>query len=154
MTIITQKKIEALPQMDALTANVIDMLRGMGVLFPVQIDEDDIQQFPTDITQISLVELGSLQSYWSAMYARSTGLHGILTAQKRSLKYQISKLKPVVVKSEDPNMHLALADFEAQFARVDIAESIMTGVVDGHKRYADACSREISRLRIEAELSR
>lgn len=150
--LITQTAIQTQPNMDALTSTVIDMLRGMGVLFPAQIEEDEVQQFPIDITQISLVELGSLQSYWSAMYARSTGLHGVLTAQKRSLKYQISKMKPTAIKNDQ--VALALSDLEAQFARVDVAEAIMGGVVDGHKRYADACSREISRIRIEADLSR
>lgn len=152
MSIITQAPIQTQPNMDALTTSVVEMLKGMGILFPVQIEVDEVVQFPMDITQISLLELGALQSYWSAMYARDTGIHGILTAQKRSLRYQISKMKPMA--PNNAQVAIALSDLEGQFARVDVAEAIMGGIVDGHKRYAEACSREISRIRVEADLSR
>jgi hypothetical protein len=139
-------------EVDAITAQVVKMLSDMGVIFPTRIDPATIVQFPLDITAVGLMELGELHSYWTAMYARDSGLHGMIIAVKRSVKYQISKIKP---SAKDGNpAQVKLVELEARFAQVDAMDVIMAGVVDGHKRYADAASREMTRRSVEASMSR
>lgn len=160
MTDITQTPIQNhdMKDLDGITQQVIRVLADMGITFPTPIDPSTIVQFPLDITQIGLLELGELQSFWTAMYARDTGVHGVVIAQKRALKFQISRVKQGIpsIKDEDAKARALThqAQLEAQFARVDGMDVILEGVCDSHKRYADAASRELSRRQIEASLSR
>jgi hypothetical protein len=144
-------------QLDPITMQVVRLLNDMGIMFPTPIDQKSIKQFPLDITQAGMLELGELHSYWTAMHARDSGVHGMIKAQKRSLKFSIGKMKPGLTNS-DPKIKaqasIRMNELEAMFARVDAMDAIMEAVVDGHKRYAEACSRELSRRQIEATLSR
>jgi hypothetical protein len=144
--------------LDPVTQQVVRILGELGMTFPTSISPDEIVQFPLDITQLGLLELGELHSYWTAMHARDTGIHGMIIACKRSLKYQIAQMKPVLAAAKDDvskqRAQVRLHELEGQFARMDAADVIMDGICDGHKRYADAASRELSRRQIEATLSR
>jgi len=139
-------------ELDSITAEMVQTLKNMGIIFPIQIKDENIIQFPLDITAVSLLELGELHSYWCAMYARDSGIHGMVVAMKRSVKYKISKIKP---SAKDGNpAQVKLMELEAQFAQIDAMDSILAGVAEGHKRYADAVSREMTRRSVEASLSR
>lgn len=144
--------------LDPITQQVVRILNQMGITFPTHIDPDTIVQFPLDITGLGLLELGELHSYWTAMHARNTGIHGMIVASKRSLKYQIAAMKKVITQTKDEAAKLQgqvrLNELEAQFARMDAADVIMDSICDGHKRYSDAASRELSRRQIEASLAR
>lgn len=144
--------------LDLITQQVVRVLSGLGITFPTPIDPDTIVQFPLDITQLGLLELGELHSYWTACHARDTGIHGMIVASKRSLKYQIAQMKKVIAGTNDEAAKMQgqvrLNELEGQFARQDAADVIMEGVCDGHKRYSDAASRELSRRQIEASLTR
>jgi hypothetical protein len=158
--LITQAPIQDhdLQNVDRITQQVVKLLNDMGIVFPTRISPDEIVQFPLDITQSSLLEVGELHSYWTAMHARDSGVHGMVVAQKRSLKFQISKLKALVASSKDEKVKAqfqqTMGELEQQFARIDAMDAILDSVVDGHKRYSDAASRELSRRQIEAQLTR
>jgi hypothetical protein len=160
MTNITQTPIQNhdLKDLDGITQQVILVLGQMGITFPTPIDPATIVQFPLDITQVGLLELGELHSFWTAMYARDTGVHGVVIAQKRSLKFQMAKMKTIIAAAKDEadktKAQQKMHEFEQQFARIDAMDVILEGVCDSHKRYADAASRELSRRQIEASLSR
>lgn len=144
-------------QLDPITLQVVRLLNDMGIMFPTPIDPKTIKQFPLDITQTGMLELGELHSYWTAMHARDTGIAGMITACKRSLKFQIAKIKPLMASKDESTSKpatLRYAQLEQQFARIDAMDAIIQGVADGHRRYAEACSRELSRRQIEATLSR
>lgn len=143
--------------LDPITKQVVRLLNEMGILYPTPIDQASVKQFPLDITQTGMMELGELLSYWTAMHARDSGVHGMIRAQKRSLKYSISKMKPLLTSKDQTQKERAIIrvnELEEMFARVDAMDVIMESVVDGHKRYAEAISRELSRRSIEATLSR
>lgn len=144
-------------QVDPITKQVVRLLNDMGILFPTPIDPDSVKQFPLDITQAGMLELGELHSYWTAMHARDSGVHGMIRAQKRSVKFTISQVKQLLTKGDDATkerVKIRISELEQQFARVDAMDVIMESIVDGHKRYAEACSRELTRRQIEATLSR
>ena len=85
--------IHGVGQLDPVTQQVATLLENLGVVFPGPVDPSIDKVFPADLTAVSLLELGEHHSYWSAQYARLTTVHGVVTAQKRSLKHQIQELK-------------------------------------------------------------
>lgn len=143
---------------DPITQQVVRVLNEMGIMFPTKISQDEVKQFPLDITQVSLMKVGELHSYWTACHARDSAIHGVVIAMKRSIKFQLGQMKVILGRAKDDQAkeqaNQRINDLTQQLARVDAMDAILDGVVDGHKRYADACSREISRRQIEASLSR
>lgn len=142
-------------KLDPVTAEVADVLDQLGIAFPGRVDDDLQMPFPHDLTEVSLVELGELHSYWTAQYSRTTGIHGVVVAQKRSLKFELGRLRNFLPgDSQVAAIEERRLQLEAQYARVDAADAMMGGIADGQKRYVDACSREITRRSIEAQLAR
>lgn len=142
-------------KLDPVTAEVADVLDELGIAFPGKVDDDLQMPFPHDLTEVSLVELGELHSYWTAQYSRTTSIHGVVVAQKRSLKFELGRLRNFLPgDSQVAAIEERRLQLEAQYARVDAGDAMMAGIADGQKRYVDACSREITRRSIEAQLAR
>lgn len=141
-------------QLDPITQSVLEMLSELGLIYPVKIEDTEILQWPLDITQVDLEELGQLLSYFAAQQARHTAVAGTVTAQKRSLRFLTNKAKAKFVASGDPADKQKWEKLEFQFARVDAAESICNADADAMKRYAEAASRELTRRQVEAQLAR
>ena len=152
---MTSPLLAGIGKLDAITSEVVSALDQLGLAFPGAVESDRDLTFPADLTEVSLLELGELHSYWAAQYSRTTTIHGVVVAQKRSLKFEVGRLR-AYLPSEDQiaNIEERRRQLEAEYARVDAADSILNGVGDGQKRYADACSRELSRRQIEAQMMR
>lgn len=140
-------------ELDAITNQVVTMLEDMGLFFPGPIDAEEMP-FPADITVVSLTELGEMHSYYTAQFARTTSLSGIVVAQKRSLKFELGRLRSIGDQLGADQITDRRLQIEAAFARVDAADAMVSGLVEAHKRYAEACSRELTRRQIEANLAR
>lgn len=153
---MTLPLIAGVGRLDPLTAEVAGVLTELGVAFPGRMPDDLEMPFPHDLTTVSLMELGELHSYWTAQYSRTTSIHGVVVAQKRSLKFEIGRLRAFL--PEDKRQSQALEErrlqLEAEYARADAADVMLNGIADGQKRYVDACSRELTRRSIEAQLAR
>jgi len=146
-------RLKGLGDLDAVTNQVAVMLEDLGLFFPGAVEAPEIL-FPTDITSISLQELGEMHSYFTAHFARITSLHGIVIAQKRSLKFELGRLRTIGDQLGAENVGERRLQIEAEFARIDAADAMVSGLVEAHKKYTDACSREITRRQIEANLAR
>jgi hypothetical protein len=148
------KLLAGIGKLDPITARVADTLAELGLAFPGAVHQDPVE-FPSDLTATSMLELGELHSYWSAQFARTTTVHGVVVAQKRSLKFELTRLRAVLPSAEQAStIEERRRQLEAEHARVDAADAMLSGLVDGQKRYVDACSREITRRQIEVQLSR
>lgn len=141
-------------RLDPITTSVVSTLSDLGLAFPGPIEREDMD-FPSDLTSVSMVEIGELHSYWSAQYARSTTIHGVVIAQKRSLKFEMTRLRAVLPSAEQAELvEGKRRQLEAEYARVDAADAMLSGLVDAQKKYVDACSRELTRRQIEVQLAR
>jgi hypothetical protein len=138
--------------LDPVTRQVMTALGGLGVAFPTPIAPEEVPDFPADLTAIGLDELGRHQGLWGAMVARWSAVLGALIAQKRSLKFQASKLRGRAKVDERDALRLAQA--EHQLIRVEGQEAVVAGLVEAYKSYYAACSREVTRRQLEVELSR
>jgi hypothetical protein len=147
-------KLMGVGSLDAITQQVVGMLQGMGLAFPGAVPGDPIE-FPRDITNVGMLELGELHSYYTAQFAHITTVHGIVVAQKRSLKFELGRLRSIgdQLGSSDRVTEKRL-QLEGEFARVDAADAMVSGLSESYKRYVEACSRELTRRQIEANLSR
>jgi hypothetical protein len=139
--------------LDAITNQVVTMLEDLGLFFPRAVEAEEMP-FPSDITSVSLLELGEMHSYYTAQFARTTSLHGIVVAQKRSLKFELGRLRSIGDQLGGDRVNDRRLQIEAEFARVDAADAMVSGLVEAHKRYAEACSRELTRRQVEANLAR
>lgn len=140
-------------EFDAVTRQAMGMLEHLGLHFPGRIDEEE-RPFPVDLTEVSMVELGELHSYYTAQFARATTLHGVMVARKRSLRFELSRIRSGAEQlGGGDQIDVRRLQTEAEFARVDAAEVMLAGITDAHKRYADACSRELTRRQVEASMN-
>ena len=147
-------RLKGVGNLDAITEQVVGMLEGMGLAFPGAVSGDPIE-FPRDITNVGMMELGELHSYYTAHYAHTTTVHGIIVAQKRSLKFEVGRLRSIgdQLGSSD-QVNDKRRQLEGEFARVDAADAMVSGLAESYKRYVEACSREMTRRQIEANLPR
>jgi hypothetical protein len=90
---------------------LLETLAHMQIPFPAKlpdITEDDA--FPTDITAVGSRELRSLQSYWTAQFARVNAILGItrgeLKAQERLLDREKKKLFRVLAPERKSNTYV------------------------------------------------
>lgn len=140
-------------EVDAVTRQAMGMLERLGMHFPGKLEVDE-RPFPIDLTEVSMVELGELHSYYTAQFARATTLHGVMVARKRSLRFELGRLRTGSEQlGGSDQIDVRKLQAEAEFARVDAAEVMLAGIVDAHKRYADACSRELTRRQVEASMN-
>lgn len=140
--------------LDPVTKSVFESLGLLGLVYPIKIEDDEVVQFPLDITEVSMVELGQLHSWFTAQFARHQAVHGTVIAQKRSTKFQLGKLRKKAAADDSPETRERLEKMEHHFARIDAMDAILEGDVDAFKRYTEACSRELTRRQIEVQLSR
>lgn len=146
--------IRGLGDLDPITQQVATMLEKLGVFFPGPPDPGLDKRFPDDLTSLGLLELGEHHSYFISQHARLTAVHGVVVAQKRSLKHQMTELRQLPLKTPSPAVAQKMRELGDQLVRVEAADAILAGQVDAQKRYVEGCSRELSRRQIEAQLSR